>query len=131
MAFKFQMNKTAASLIFYKLLVDSLFLCLLFFGLALIADGMIPGIVTDHVSFLKIIFFIFFILSAAYIFGSFAKIRFNDFSRNKKGALFLAALSALIIFNGLYKLNTILALFIMLGAGISGYFIYKNVLGNE
>jgi hypothetical protein len=89
---------------------------------------MIPGIVTDHISFLKIIIFIFFVISAVYISGSFLDIKFSDQRTNKKTAFFLAVLSALIIFNGLYKLNLILALFILAGAGISGYFIYKNIL---
>lgn len=120
-------NRTAL-IIIYKILNDLLFLCLVFFGLALIADGMIPGIVTDHISFLKIILFLFLLFLAIYALGRFLDLNFDDQKINKKTALVLAAFSALIIFNSLYKINVILALFITAIAMASGYFIYKNVL---
>ena len=61
-------------LIIYKLLSDLLFLLLLFFALALVVDGLIPGIVSTHISFLKIICFIAGNLIALYAVGYLAQI---------------------------------------------------------
>lgn len=54
-------------LIVYKLLHDALFLLLMFFIFMLIAEGALPGVVSSHISFIRVILpilliFIFIIL---------------------------------------------------------------------
>ena len=115
-------------LIGYKLLSDLLFLFLFFFILALIADGLIPGIISSHISFLKIIFILSLNLMALYTVGYAADIKLtNPILSNKKTTVFLTVLGALIIFNSLFKLNPYLALFILLFALGCKFFLYRLI----
>jgi len=50
----------------YKILHDILFIVLIFFLLALIAEGLIPGIITTHIGFSRVVTFIFVNLLAIY-----------------------------------------------------------------
>lgn len=127
MAFKFRFNKNALT-ISYKLLNDLFFLALVFFTLALVADGVIPGIVSDHISFLKITVIIVANLFAIYIFGNYAEIKIKNQKISKTTAGFFIVLAVLIIFNSLYRLNITLAVFILIATSVAGYFTYKNIL---
>ncbi len=111
--------------VIYKLLVDILFLLLMFFALSLIADNLISGIVSTHISFLKILFFITIDLIALGAVGGAAKINLIEKSPNKKTITLLAILTAALIFNGLFRLNLYLAFFIMFLALGSEFFLYK------
>ena len=113
--------------IIYKLLADLLFLELLFLAAALILDGLIPGFITDHISFLKIVLLIGITFGFLYISSRAAKIELQteNFS-NKKTAVALAILSALLIFNSMWKLNLWLAIFILIFALAAFYYLYKN-----
>ena len=112
-------------LIIYKLLADLLFLLLLFFSLVLIADGLIPGIVSSHISFLKIVLLITLNLGALYFVGSVAEISLNEERPNKKTIVFIAMLALLLVSNGLLKLNLYLALSILIFVGIGGFFLER------
>ena len=118
-------------LIIYKLLNDVLFLLLIFFTAALIADGVLPGIVTNHISFLKIIIFIFLNLAAIYFIGNLSQVKLENNFKNKKAAIFLAVLAALLIFNSLFKLNIYLAVFILAVIVLTFYFLYKNFFSEK
>lgn len=110
----------------FKLLYDFLFICLLFFLLALIAEGALPGIVTAHVGFSKLIFIIFLIIIASYILADYLKINVSS-GMNKKTAGFLLFILILLVFNSLLKLNILLNILILLGILAAGYFIYKSI----
>ena len=112
-------------LIIYKLLSDLLFLLLLFFALALVVDGLIPGIVSTHISFLKIICFIAGNLIALYAVGYLAQITMTSERQNKKTTTFLAIIGTLIIFNGLLKLNHYLAFAILVITLVCGFFLWR------
>lgn len=114
--------------IIYKLLYDALFISLLFFFLALIAEGVLPGIVTAHIGFTKMIFTIFVIIFGIYILGDHLKISPASSNLNKKTAAILLLIFVLLIFNSLIKLNIFLNIFILLVVAAIGYFIYKNIL---
>ncbi len=118
-------------LIGYKLLGDTLFLFSLFFILALIADGLIPGIVTNHISFLKMIFVLSLNLIALQVVGHLAEIKIATIRQNKKTIITLIAIGTLLIFNSLLKLNLYLAFFILLLTLFSSYFLYKNIFLKE
>lgn len=75
-------------LIFYKLLGDLLFLLLTFFVLALIADGLLSGLVSSHISFLKILALITLNLAALYAIGYAAEIKITEGQTNKKPPFF-------------------------------------------
>lgn len=120
-------NNRNSLIIIYKLLHDLLFLMLIFFAVALMADGLIPGIISNHVSFLKITIFSILNLAAVYALGNYLQIKFKDQTKNKKTTILLVAIAALLIFNSLIKLNIFLAIFILLVVLLSGYFIWKNI----
>lgn len=115
-------------IILYKILNDSLFLLIVFFFLALIAEGLVFGIVSSHFSFLRIIFLIFLNLFAIYAVGYFSKIDISKQKINKKIAVFLAISATVLIFNSLFKLTLIWAIIILLLTILSGYLIYKIIL---
>jgi hypothetical protein len=111
----------------YKILHDILFVVLVFFTMAMIAEGVLPGIVTDHISFTKIIIFIFINLLAIYVLGSFLSVNVSDSRPSKKTALPLLFVSILLIFNSLLKINIYLNLFTLITAIVTGYFVYKVI----
>lgn len=115
-------------IIAYKLLNDLLFLILLFFIIALVADGLITGIVSNHISFLKIILLLGSNLTAIYILGRFLNLNLMEEGINKKIAFLLLIMAALLIFNSLLKLNLFLAIFILLITLVTGHFAFKNIL---
>jgi hypothetical protein len=95
--------------------------------MAMIAEGVLPGIVTDHISFTKIIIFIFINLLAIYVLGSFLSVNVSDSRPSKKTALPLLFVSILLIFNSLLKINIYLNLFTLITAIVTGYFVYKVI----
>jgi hypothetical protein len=123
---KIKENKNLVAII-YKLLNDLLLIFLIFFAIALVADGMLPGIITEHISFLKIIFLIALDLSAIYLIGSQLKTKLSDKDINKKTATMFIIFAALIIGNSLFKLNVWLAVIVTLLALIAGYYIRKSI----
>lgn len=114
-------------LISYKLLADGLFIALTFLLLALLAEGVLPGIITSHIGFSKIITVIGSLLLASYLIAKTAKISFSREKINKKTAYLLLFLLLLLLFNGLIKLNIFLNLFILTTTAIAAYFIYKVI----
>lgn len=113
-------------LIAYKLLNDLLFILLIFFAGALIADGLVPGLISDHFSFLRLILVVFFNMAAIYLIAQKLDIPSAP-ARNKKTTIFLSIVAALVIFNGLFEINLYLAIFISILSLIIFYLIYKNL----
>lgn len=118
-------------IISYKLLGDVFFLLSLFFALALAVDGLIPGLITDHVSFLRLILLLVFNLAALYAIGNLAGIKFKQKENNKKTIVFLSVMAAIFIFNSLFKLNPYLAATIVALVILAGYFSYKNFFAEK
>ena len=127
--FQLKLNKNKIT-IFYKLLNDLVFLMLIFFILTLIAEGLLPGLVSSHISFLGIIFFLTLNIFAIYIVGSFLKLEISKKETDKKVAFLSATLVVILIFNSLLKINLFLALIILVLIVISGYLIYTNMIEN-
>jgi hypothetical protein len=114
-------------LVAYKLLCDSIFLLLIFFCGTLVAEGLIPGIITEHISFLKIIFILVFNLAAIHLVGRLSEIEIPKSAANKKTAVFLAVLGTLLVFNSLLHLNLFLAFLILVFILLAGYFTYRSL----
>ena len=112
----------------YKILHDILFIALIFFLLALIAEGLLPGIITTHVGFFTVITFIFINLIIIYALGKFLRIDLKNNTITKKTALPLLFVLILLILNSLLGINPYLIASITLFVIISGYFIYKVIL---
>ena len=112
-------------LILYKLLGDLLFLLLAFFSLALIADGLLSGLVSSHISFLKIICLITLKHNALYAVGRAADVKITEDRGNRKTTIFLVLLAALLIGNSLFQLNHYLALFILAITLLCSFFLYR------
>jgi len=125
--FKLKLNQNSI-IIIYKLLVDLLFIILFFFALTLLAEGLIPGIVSTHISFSRIIILSFLNIFAIYFVGNFSKINIAPQKTNKKTTIFMAVFGIILVFNSMLKLNLILALTILFLIIISSYLIYKNII---
>lgn len=127
---KLQPNKSTLA-IFYKLLHDSLFVFIIFFILALIAEAVLPGIIISHIGFSKMVIVI---LINILLLQTLAKkiaadqVVANIEVKNKSAKKFitpLLALGALLIFNSQLEMNIFLNLFFILISGIIGYLSYK------
>ncbi len=112
----------------YKLLIDSLFIALIFFLLALIAEGVLPGIITNHVGFSKIIVFIGSALIGSYFLARTAGISMERKMPNKKAVVLMLLIIVLLILNSLIKISIFLGLPILAVTLVSFYFIYQVVI---
>lgn len=108
----------------YKLLFDLLFILVLFFTLALAADGILPGIISEHVKFYAVIIAIAANITAINVLSR----HFPEnatWTASKKTAIFFLAVLALLFLNRLRGINIFLSLAIFVLSLASGYFIYK------
>lgn len=124
---KLRLNNNILTVI-YKLLNDVLFIVLVFFLLALIAEGFLPDVISSHISFTKTIIFIALIMAAISISADLIGVNIQNGKINKKIAFFWLFISAALIFGSLWKLNISLNLFILTLALITGYYIFRVTL---
>jgi len=120
---QFQINRQN-SILAYKILHDSLLVLLIFFVLALIAEGLLPGIIATHFALYKIALLILGNVLAITGLQKVTSIH-EENKINKKIAGSLFFILALLIFNSLFKLNIFLNLFILIFIFITVYFIFK------
>lgn len=124
-----------SAIIIYKTLHDVLFAELLFFAVAMLAEGAIPGIIISHIGFSKIVIAIAITMVAMSYFASLPKIRDLEFSgekkRTKKMIFTFVFFAALIMFNGQFKMNIILNLSLIAISLLIGYFIFQVLLEEE
>ncbi|HRZ95666.1 MAG TPA: hypothetical protein P5262_03835 [Candidatus Moranbacteria bacterium] len=118
-------------IISYKLLNDLLFIEIIFFLLALIGEGLLPGTVTSHVGFSKILIAVGITILAVFYIGNEAGIKLAENKINKKTAILLIFILIALLFVSLIKINLILNIFITFLAIATGYFIYKLLLGEN
>ncbi len=69
------------SLLAYKILSDVLALLLIVFSLFLLAEGMLPGIISNYLSFLKLILIIFIILGLIIFLGKKNDLQFSNLDK--------------------------------------------------
>ncbi|GBE16728.1 hypothetical protein BMS3Abin15_00550 [bacterium BMS3Abin15] len=112
----------------YKLLNETLLLLLLIYGLILIAEGVIPGFVTSHLSFMELTLVIFANLGAIIYLGKKNDFLYADFDiKHSKMIFVLVALSFLLIGNSLLKFNLLENLVITLVSLSIFYYFYKII----
>lgn len=126
---KIQFNKISRNklLIAYKLLNDALFILLFFFVLALLGEGLLPGLVSSHLGLYKILIVVLADIIAINFFSVKLEIKSAKFSQQKTAFVLLFVLAAL-LFNSLLKAGLTLNLLILLLAGLIFYFLYKTIL---
>ena len=113
----------------YKLLNDLLFFLLVFFAAQLVAESLLPGVVSDQIALFTVAFLILICVLAINYLGNKLEIK-KVYWSNKKTA-FLAALFLVILsINGLLKINWLANLLITATALLSAYFVLK-VLAKE
>lgn len=112
-------KKKEALKIVYKLAVDFLVILITATFLFLMAEGLIFGIASRNIGFIKIVFMLTLDILLIYILGYFLKVAFQ-IQNKKKLLLILAFFLSLLIFSGLVKINLILAIFIWLIIIITG-----------
>jgi|GEM_PF-652340 len=124
----------------YKLLNDSLFLVSGFFFLAILAESILPGIITFHFRFYKLLLLLLANLIGIYLLSSFIPEieepeemlpRRRFFSQNKKTFLALLFLSFIVMANLHFKLNFFVSFILVTSLYAVGYFIYKVIFEED
>jgi hypothetical protein len=110
--------------IVYKLLHDLLFVLTIFFLLALIADGLLPGIVSSHIGFYKIILAILFIILLINLTSKKAGVFTSSYSDKKLQYVLLFILATLIL-NGMRNIGLSVSIFVLILALTALYLSYK------
>ena len=111
--------------VLYKLLNDLLFIETIFFLLALIGEGILPGTVTSRVGFSKILVAVGLTILAIFYTGNKSGIKLGEIKPNKKTTSLLLFILALLIFASLIKINICLNLILSAGIVLIGYYIYS------
>ncbi|HOX10705.1 MAG TPA: hypothetical protein P5323_00925 [Candidatus Moranbacteria bacterium] len=119
-------------IIAYKLLHDALFLLLISFVAMLIAEGLLPGIISSHISLLKIALAIFLVLGFSIFVGKNINITYSQQAVKKNRLLpALIFLAFLLIGNSLLKFafweNIIITLVIL----FLFFLFYQAIFENE
>lgn len=124
-------------LIIYKLLHDSLFVAIIFFTFALIAEAVLPSIIISHVGFSKMVIAI--LLNIFFLKFLAKKITLDQISvitptknKSRKKIIFpFTILGALLIFNGQLGMNIFLNLFLLLTCLTIGHLSYQILFHEE
>lgn len=114
-------------IIIYKLLYDALFLMLILFFGQILAENLLPGIITNHLSFFLTISVIGVILILTILIERIAEIDFISRKKNKKTTSFLLFFLVLIIFNNLWRAGFLIAGIILGLAILLGYYTYQVI----
>jgi hypothetical protein len=112
-------------LIIYKLLNDLLFVEVIFFLSALIGEALLPGSITAHVGFSKILIFVGITVLAILYVGNKSDVSLSQAKTNKKTASLLLFVLILFIIASLIKISIYLTIILTLSILLVGYYIYK------
>jgi len=111
-------------LIIFKLLNDLLVLLTLFFFVLVVADGILPGIISNYYDPATVVLLVL----ANILLISFLEKKIGlklEQKSNKKTAIFLLFVLILLVSNTFFHLNIWLNIFLTLLSFLIGYFIYK------
>lgn len=123
-----KIEKNSESLkIFYKLAVDFLFLSILATFLFLLSEAFLPGIASEKIGFIKMVFFIFLDLAWIYFLGSLLGINLKKGKEKKNLFRILGILLVLFVFSGLLKANIFLALLILVVSLVIYFLFFKTI----
>lgn len=116
--------------IIYKLAVDFLVILIAATFFFLMAEGLIFGIASRNIGFIKIVFLITFDILLIHILGNFLGINLKV-KNKKKILLILAFFLSLLIFSSLIKINIFLAAILWLAIIVAGYKIFQLFFEEE
>ncbi|MFA7209295.1 MAG: hypothetical protein WC120_03330 [Parcubacteria group bacterium] len=117
--------KPENTILIYKLLNDLLLLWLALFVFSLVAEGLIPGIVSQHLELYKIA--LAMLINVVLIREMRKEARIGSASAtDKKIAWPLFSIFLLLLFNSMLKLDIYLNLFILAAVSTTGYLIFKT-----
>ena len=122
-------NNNFRLVIIYKLLYDVLFLLLLVFAALMIADSLLPGFLSGHLSFTKIIFLIFVNLLLIFYFDKKINTSQKNETPKKPGKYFLSGLVVfmiLLIIVSLLKFSWSSIAVITSTSLLVAYYLYKS-----
>jgi hypothetical protein len=119
-------------LITYKLLYDALLLLLVSFIAMLVAEGALPGLVSSHISFSKIILVIFLVLGGIIFIGSKFHLIYEkpDIKKNKLLPV-LILFTFLLIGNSLLKFALWENMIITLATLFFFFLFYQLIFGSK
>jgi len=113
----------------YKLLTDILSLSLLVFFLDLIFEGVVPGYISSHLSFTRLIVFIVVVISGiAYLGkrnGVWHDASFNQSLKQNKIIIFLVIAAIILIINALFSLGWLESLVIVAATAFILYYFFQ------
>jgi hypothetical protein len=124
---KFKLKKNNL-LIAYKLLFDLLLGILILFIASIFAEGILPGIITSHVSFSQMVFLLSFVIFLIYLCASLAGIeeeKMISTFKNKKTAFILPIFLGLIFANRLLGINVFLMFSILAVSTTCAWFVFR------
>lgn len=99
-------------LIAYKLSSDALFWLSIFLFLLVFSEGILPRAVTQHISFFVVVSLVGFLVLFNFFLVGAMELEFKKQLFEKKAAIFFLFGSAVVFFNGLWKINIFLNLFV-------------------
>jgi hypothetical protein len=114
-------------LIAFKLLHDLLFILLIFFAAILIAEGLLPGIISNRFGLYKIIWPILLTVIGITFIAKAQNIQAEKLWP-KKTTYAVVAFFALLVINSLIRINIFFISVIFLAVAAAGYYIYKILL---
>lgn len=123
---KLPFNNREKLAVVYKLLHDVVLVFLVFFILAIIGEGILPGVISNHLAIYKIIIPILLVVFAINLLGS----RLNltvDKSQNKKAIYVSLFIVFALILNGARDILIFPALVILISSATIVYFFYKSI----
>lgn len=115
--------------IVYKLLNDVLFISLIFFFLALITEGLIPGFVSSRFGLYKLALLVLALIMLIHSIGRFIQAPPQK-KPTKKTTGFLLLAAALLVFNSLFRLDLFLNLAVLFLVLLAGYLLYREIFKN-
>lgn len=110
--------------VLFKLLTDLLMVFIIFFALALIAEGLLPGIVSSRIGLYKIVITIMLVLWLLNVTAKKIGIDINH-SPGKKSSSILIFILAALIFNGMLGVGLPLSIFILILSLAVLYLFFK------
>jgi len=115
----------------YKILGDILTLLLVSFAMLLFSEGIMPGLISAHLSFTRLALIIFAVLGAVIYLGKINEISFE--MSNKKTALScgLIIFAVILIINSMLKFDWWEIGIITITSVLLLYYLYKNFLNEK
>jgi hypothetical protein len=128
------MNKQLEKLI-YKLLVDILSLSLLVFFINLLFEGVVPGYISSHLSFTKLIIFIVLVIFGIAYLGKRNEIWYdaslNQSLKQNKITVFLLIVGITLIINSLFGLGCFESLIVIISTAFILYSFFQILFFTE